>query len=190
MKYTHSFHIPVMGVAYTIDAAIRLSPMGINSVIPLGDDNILERMRKMYAEKFNLPYTPISEKNIDYRAQRITSYLNMILDLSEKKYEELLNTVNHIKEYIDLLPYSKDLMNEFKQMLAKKFSSSEIKKRLKEKLGMGDIDVNIMTKIDKDNYKNGEKLPVEYNDAHASFRGFAKSNLRSSVIFSAGMNPR
>ena len=55
---------------------------------------------------------------------------------------------------------------------------------------MGSIDVNIMTKVDKDNYINNEKLPVEYNDAHAALRGYANSDLRSSLILSAGMNPR
>jgi len=57
-------------------------------------------------------------------------------------------------------------------------------------LKAGEIDVNIMTKVDKDNFSNGEQLPVEFNDAHASLRGFANSNLSSSVVFSAGMNPR
>ncbi len=51
MNKIHHFHIPVMGVAYTIDSAIRLSPLGINSVIPLGDDNILERMLKNACRK-------------------------------------------------------------------------------------------------------------------------------------------
>ncbi len=47
-----------------------------------------------------------------------------------------------------------------------------------------------MTKLDKANYLKDEKLPPEYNDAHASLRGFANSNLKSSLILSAGMNPR
>ena len=47
-----------------------------------------------------------------------------------------------------------------------------------------------MTKVDKDNYKGKEKLPIEYNDAHAALRGFANSKLKSSLILSAGMNPR
>jgi hypothetical protein len=47
-----------------------------------------------------------------------------------------------------------------------------------------------MTKVDKDNFKNGEKLPVEFNDAHAALRGFAESDLSSSIVLSAGMNPR
>src|SRR5690554_7767229 len=47
-----------------------------------------------------------------------------------------------------------------------------------------------MTKVDKENYEKGKQLPVIFNDAHASLRGFAESNLNSSVVLSAGMNPR
>jgi len=47
-----------------------------------------------------------------------------------------------------------------------------------------------MTKVDKDNFIKNEPLPVTFNDAHASLRGFAHSNLNSSVVLSAGMNPR
>ena len=54
----------------------------------------------------------------------------------------------------------------------------------------GSIDVNIMTKLDKENYRKTEKLPVEFNDAHAALRGFAQSKLKSSLVLSAGMNPR
>jgi hypothetical protein len=47
-----------------------------------------------------------------------------------------------------------------------------------------------MTKVDKDNYENNVQLPIEFNDAHAALRGFVNSNLSSSVVLSAGMNPR
>ena len=48
-----------------------------------------------------------------------------------------------------------------------------------------------MTKVDKANYdSNGNLLPAEFNDALAALRGFALSELESSIIFSAGMNPR
>ena len=50
--------------------------------------------------------------------------------------------------------------------------------------------MNIMTKVDKDNFAKSQQLPIEFNDAHASLRGFANSNLHSSVVLSAGMNPR
>ena len=55
----------------------------------------------------------------------------------------------------------------------------------------GAIDVNIMTKLDKANFtKSGEQLPQDMNDAHAALRGFAKSDLNSGVVLSAGLSPR
>ena len=47
-----------------------------------------------------------------------------------------------------------------------------------------------MTKVDKDNYRNGEKLPAKYNDAHAALKGYANSDLESTLVLSAGINPR
>src|SRR5690606_9595913 len=53
------------------------------------------------------------------------------------------------------------------------------------------IDVNIMTKVDKNNPgRNGEEI-ADNSDAVAALRGYALSDLEnSSVVFSAGMNPR
>jgi len=89
-----------------------------------------------------------------------------------------------------MLPDSSTMKQDFKRLTAKYFNTSEIRNWVKDNLTMGSIDVNIMTKIDKSNYKDGEKLPIEYNDAHAALRGYANSNLSSSVVLSAGMNPR
>src|SRR5690606_1689650 len=47
----------------------------------------------------------------------------------------------------------------------------------------------IMTKVDRENYEKGKMLPKEFNDAHASLRGFAMSKLNSSLVLSAGLNP-
>ncbi|MDZ4331075.1 MAG: hypothetical protein U0945_10940, partial [Flavobacterium sp.] len=65
-----------------------------------------------------------------------------------------------------------------------------IKNYLEKNLYPGDIDVNIMTKLDKDNFIKDEQLPIAFNDAHAALRGFVNSTLESSVVLSAGMNPR
>ncbi len=54
----------------------------------------------------------------------------------------------------------------------------------------GSIDVNIMVKGDRDVYRDGQKLPPRFSDASAALRGFAQSGLASSIVFSAGMNPR
>ncbi len=190
----HSFHIPVMGIAYTVDTPLRVAQLGIDSVISLVDDILIEQMRKLYSSKYAIAYQEITDKIEDFRAKRISSYLNLINTIAEKKLEELKNATlekkQEIKDYFNMLPDSSTIKQEFKKLTAKYFNVDEIKGWLKENLSLGSIDVNIMTKVDKDNYKNGEKLPVEFNDAHAALRGFATSDLHSSIILSAGMNPR
>ena len=194
MLNTHSFHIPVMGIAFTIDTPLKVSQYGMDSVISLVDDILLEKMRKVYCEKYAIPYQEITEKVEDFRAKRITSYLNLINELAVRKFEELKEIAskksNEVKNYFNMLPDTSEMKKEFQQLTDKHFHLSEIKKWVNDKLSMGSIDVNIMTKIDKTNYKKGEKLPIEYNDAHAALRGYANSDLQSSVVFSAGMNPR
>jgi len=194
MTKKHSFHIPVMGLGFTVDSPLKVSQYGMDSVISIVDDILLEKMRKMYSNKFKIPYTEISEKIEDFRAKRVTSYLNLINDLAEKKFEEFKSTAiekgNDIKEYFNLLPDSSSIKQEFNKIKSKNFSLKEIKSWIDDNLSMGSIDVNIMTKLDKENYFKGEKLPSEYNDAHAALRGFANSDLTSSIILSAGMNPR
>ncbi len=194
MKKAHSFHIPVMGIGFTIDTPLKVAQYGMDSVISLVDDILLEKLRKMYSEKFEVPYQEITDKIDDFRAKRITSYLNLISDLADKKFEALKNVTaeksDELKAYINMLSDSSKLKSEFKKLTETEFNFSEIKSWATKNLKMGNIDVNIMTKVDKDNYVKKEKLPVEYNDAHAALRGFANSKLSSSVILSAGMNPR
>jgi len=194
MSKTHSFHIPVMGIGFTVDTPLKVSQFGVNSVMSLVDDILLEKLRKMYCEKFEIPYNEISEKIEDFRAKRITSYLNLINCQAEKKFEELKNATldkgNGIKKYFSMLPDTSSIKQEFNSLTEKYFNFDEIRDWLKDNLSMGSIDVNIMTKIDKDNYRNGEKLPYKYKDAHAALRGFANSDLKSSIILSAGMSPR
>lgn len=192
-KILHTFHIPVMGVAYTIDSPLRVAEFGISSVISLVDDMLIEKMRELYSKKFELPFTPILSSDIDARAKRITSYLNMIDKVIKSKVDDLVarKSKTDLKRFYDLLPNRSDIKQELNRILEEKTASTmEFWNRLKENLSKGLIDVNIMTKVDKENYKNGEKLPDEYNDAHAALRGFAQSDVSSSVILSAGMNPK
>jgi len=194
MKRTHLFHIPVMGIGFTLDTPLKVAQYGMDSVVSLVDDILLEKLRKMYSEKFEVPYKEITDKIDDFRAKRITSYLNLINELAEKKFEALKNvateTSDDIKTYINMLPENSSIKTEFKKLTANGYNFADIKKWAGKNLTMGSIDVNIMTKVDKDNYIKKEKLPVEYNDAHAALRGYANSDLESSVILSAGMNPR
>ena len=87
MKNAHSFHIPVMGIGFTIDSPLKVAQYGIDSVVSLVDDILIEKIRKIYSDKLEVPYKEISEKVDDFRAKRITSYLNFFSDCSCIKFK-------------------------------------------------------------------------------------------------------
>ncbi|MBH1960409.1 MAG: hypothetical protein I8H68_09885 [Flavobacteriia bacterium] len=191
----HNFHIPVMGLAYTIDSPIKVAQYGISSVISIIDDEIIERMNRLYHQKNNFSYTEITNKIEDYRAKRITAYLDMVDDVVNLKFEnlkqELSKSKDALNQYISILPNKSNVRNGLKNLAGQKDNFTEnVRKFLDTHLSPGSIDVNIMTKVDKDNFDKNIQLPVIYNDAHVSLRGFANSKLSSSVVLSAGMNPR
>jgi len=191
----HTFHIPVMGLAYTIDSPIRVAQYGISSVVSIADDDLIEKMRNFYSNKFNIPYEEITQKFHDYRAERITSYLNLVDKIVKEKFEsfkiELAESKTSLENFMAMLPNSSDIKKGFQNLMEDGISFKEnIQNYIESHLFPGDIDVNIMTKLDKDNFVKNKQLPLEFNDAHAALRGFAKSNLESSVVLSAGMNPR
>jgi len=194
-KPLHNFHIPVMGLAYTIDSPIRVAQYGISSVVSIIDDEIIEKMKNFYNKKFNLNYSGISTKIDDYRAKRITAYLDMMDDIVNEKFEafkeEISKNKTALKNFVEMLPNASELKNGLQSFINQKDTiTSSIKNFIETHLSPGNIDVNIMTKVDKDNFHKNEQLPVMYNDAHASLRGFANSKLSSSMVLSAGMNPR
>ena len=188
----HSFHIPVLGVGYSIDTPVNVAPFGISSVISLVDDGTIEKMREFYCNKFDIPYKAISKKVEDFRAERITSYLNVVEEIVNRKVEEIKNATSNasgeLEKYIDMLPNTSSLKSKFADK--GRIAADDFSKWVKEKLHVGSIDVNIMTKLDQAHYKSGEQLPIEQNDAHAALRGYANSNLSSSLVLSAGMSPR
>lgn len=195
LKPLHTFHIPVMGLAYTIDSPIRVAKYGISSVISIMDDELIEKMNAFYSKKFDLPYQEITQKIHDYRAERITSYLNLVDKIVKEKFEnfktELSESKSALENYIAMLPNKSEIKAGLQNLMEDGFAFKEnIKNYLEKNLYPGDIDVNIMTKLDKDNFIKDEQLPIIFNDAHAALRGFVNSTLQSSVVLSAGMNPR
>jgi hypothetical protein len=67
----------------------------------------------------------------------------------------------------------------------------KLKTYLKSNILAGNIDVNIMTKVDKDNFDKHGNIIEAGSDAVSALRGYSKSTLKnSSIVFSAGMNPR
>ncbi|MGN0020543.1 MAG: hypothetical protein ACI35Z_07110 [Sphingobacterium hotanense] len=193
---THTFHIPVLGLAFSVDTPLKVAQYGISSVMSIVDDELVERLRAYYSKQHNLPYKEIEKYSPDARANRISAYLNMVKDLVDKQIRHIKRANwlkdEHAIQYFRLLPEGglKQLFNTWLTLTPsqEKESLTEI---IKEQITAGDIDVNIMSKVDKINHaKNGEMLPEQFSDASAALRGFANSNLRSSVVLSAGMNPR
>ncbi|RTY92375.1 hypothetical protein [Flavobacterium sp. GT3R68] len=195
IKSPHTFHIPVMGLSYTIDSPIRVAKYGISSVISIIDDDLIEKMNAFYSKKFNYPYHEITQKIHDYRAKRITSYLNLVDIIVKEKFgrfkTELSESKTSLEQYVAMLPTKSGIKQKLQDILDNGYSfKDQVVRFMEENLYPGEIDVNIMTKVDKDNFDKNEQLPIEFNDAHASLRGFANSTLSSSVVLSAGMNPR
>lgn len=194
--YGHTFHIPVLGVGYSVDAPAKVAKYGISSVISIVDDILLEQLRKDYHQKLDKPYEPILAREKDSRAKRITAYLNLINEIVKDQFEKLRASAfekgSEITKYFELLPDVSFLKQKYYEMLSEKEELIKLKMQnfLRDNLHCGSIDVNIMTKVDKTNYSEGLPLPSEFNDAHAALRGYANSNLESSLIFSAGMNPK
>lgn len=195
MQVPHNIHIPVMGLGFTIDSPIKVAKFGISSVVSIMDDHLLEDMRRLYSRKLSIPYHHIDEKVEDYRAKRITAYLNLLHEVVQNQVEDLktgkFGEGGDIDRYFELLAFSHPLSSLYRRMLyAEGEEKSELQSTLRNAIVPGKIDVNIMTKVDKINFdKEGNELPREYSDALSALRGFANSKVEGSVVFSAGMNP-
>jgi len=192
----HTFHIPVLGLGYSIDTPLKVARYGISSVVSIVDDELTERMRKYHADLNGEPYDFIAKDRPDSRSLRITEYLNLLHRLVNKQITELkkhdFESHSELNSYFELLPENSVLKSRFRLMqeLPQGDEKQKLQNELKEGIIAGNIDVNIMSKVDKANYQNGAYLGDENTDALAALRGFAKSTLSSSVIVSAGLNQR
>jgi hypothetical protein len=194
---THTFHIPVMGLAFTIDTPIKVARFGISSVISIIEDNLIEKMRSHYYPQINESYHPITNKETDYRAKRITDYLDLVNRIVKQQIEKLkasdFEAGSEINKYFEILPDNNALKNIYEQMseLNDPEDIQQMEDWLKMQIQPGSIDVNIMTKLDKPNTDKAGDIIENGSDAVAALRGYANSSLtNSSIILSAGMNPR
>lgn len=191
----HEFYIPVMGTGFTVNTPAIVAQFGIDSTISLVDDELIEKMRKLYTKKFGIAYEEITNQEEDSRARRITAYLNLLQDIVMHQITQLKQSLftpdSDLERYFEMLPKNSPLKKSYQAMLAEKDEKQKriLQIALCEQIIPGSIDVNIMTKMDGQSYSGPEALPYELSDAAAALRGYAKSNLSSSVILSAGFNP-
>ncbi|MBK6884197.1 MAG: hypothetical protein IPH05_14880 [Flavobacteriales bacterium] len=193
----HNFHIPVMGLGYTIDTPLKVAHFGISSVVSIIEDELVERMREFHCLESGEVFVPIPKEELDHRALRITAYLDLMQKLVQRNTEALrtepFEPGTRIMQYFEMLPDESLERAMFVDMLAMPEGAqrSGYAEELRRTIKAGAIDVNIMAKIDPQRYtKEGEPLPAEYADAMAAFRGFANSSVSGSVVLSAGYNPR
>jgi len=186
-----------MGIGFTIDSPLKVAPYGISSVISLGDDKLVDRMRAHYCDKLDIPFVEVPKDDSDGRANRITLYLNLMNEMVKNKFQDLKDASfekgSELTKYFEMLPDFNNLKKEYNRMMEESDSSviEKLQQWLKDNMSPGSIDVNIMTKLDRANFtKSGEQLPQDMNDAHAALRGYAKSTLNSGVVLSAGLSPR
>ncbi|MDQ8003580.1 MAG: hypothetical protein REI64_02205 [Pedobacter sp.] len=193
----HQFHIPVLGLGFSIDTPLKVARYGISSVVSIVDDELTERMRKYHSQMNLLEYHPITKNEENFRTKRIAAYLNLLQSLVDEQFEALKQqdfvAGSDICRYFELLPegsvikHGYELMMEYPEGARKKIFQDRLRQRMKK----GNIDVNIMAKVDKLNFtKDGTYLGDENTDALSALRAFVESDLNASVVLSAGMNPR
>lgn len=192
----HKVHIPVMGLSFTIDTPLKVAPYGISSVISVAEDDLVERMREVICKEENLHFAGITPEESDFRAKRITAYLNLLDYLVDRKFNAIrtgpIETGTDSEKYFTMLPDDSVLKQKFRS-LPMNSGTERVKgvEQLRSEMRAGSIDVNIMTKVDGLTYmQSGEAMPQEYSSALAALRGYANSNLESSIVFSAGLNPK
>lgn len=193
----HTFHIPVMGLAYTIDSPVKVARFGISSVVSIGEDNLVEMMRSYYYAHIGHHYFPITKKEVDYRAKRITDYLNLMNRIVKQQVERLKKAAfeagSELVQYFEMLPDNSKLKQVYRSMQStlNPLEKETLQSFLRSQVAPGSIDVNIMTKLDRDEYDTDGNRKEGNSEAISALRGYANSELEnSSIVFSAGMNPR
>ena len=105
-----------MGTGFTIDTCLKVARYGIHSVLSLGDDELIERVREYHCKEYGIHYEEIVGGSEDHRAKRITAYLNQLNLLVNDQFEALrqqsFETGKDINRYFKLLPDG-DLKREY-----------------------------------------------------------------------------
>ncbi len=188
----HHFYIPVMGTGFTIDSALFVGKYGIDTVVSLVDDYLIEKMREYWSNFYSLPYEPITNKDEDPRAHRITAYLNLLKKLLDEQIKRLRDVSfddEELNNFFRLLPDEHEARQKYLMMLNLSESNEKkvLQEQLKRYLRPGKINVNIMAKLDPGALD--QNVDYKMSAAAAALRGFAESDLDSSIILSAGFNP-
>ena len=84
---SHTFHIPVLGLGYSVDTPLKVARFGISSTASIVDDMLIERMRKYHTELRNTPKTPKPRTIVDALLSQINISKFIIKQMVEAKSE-------------------------------------------------------------------------------------------------------
>jgi len=93
MQISYTFHIPVLGLVYSVDTPLKVARYGINSVVSIDDDELIERMCLHHAKQNNRDCESIAKTEPDCRARRIKA-LPIIKHLYQTSAIKQKNTRN------------------------------------------------------------------------------------------------
>ena len=133
---THTFHIPVMGLSYTIDSPIKVAKFGISSVVSIIEDSLIERMREYYYKQYEQTYIPITHKEEDYRAKRVCDYLNLMNKIVHEQFDKLKASAfekgSELIQYFEMLPDNSKMKQLYFSMT--ETDDDKLKKEIQKKL--------------------------------------------------------
>jgi hypothetical protein len=154
-------------------------------------------MRSHYAKLYGKTYVPILASEEDHRARRITAYLDLMNGIVREQVARVRSSAfeqgSEIVKYFEMLADRSPLKQLYRRFLATvdPDDRAALEVRLRSEVVAGNIEVNIMTKLDRvPRPAGGVEPPPDSSDAVAAFRGYIRSELDSSVVLSAGVNPR
>lgn len=154
-------------------------------------------MRSHYANLYGKPYVPILASEDDHRARRITAYLDLLNGIVRDQVARLRASAfeqgSEIVKYFEMLADRSPLKQMYRRFLdaVDPEDRAHLESRLRAGIVAGEIEVNIMTKLDRVTRPQGGGEPVpDSSDAVAAFRGYVRSEIGASVVLSAGVNPR
>ncbi|HTB34148.1 MAG TPA: hypothetical protein VK842_04750, partial [bacterium] len=150
----HHFHIPVMGVSFTNESPLKIGRFGIDSVMSLGDDNLLEDLRKHWAGKRGDGFTPIAKNAPQARARRVQAWCDLVADeldaqMLHMRREPMMPGLD-LWRYFALLPEGA-LKQAWRAAIELPHGPARQKahETLMANMRPGRADVNIMTKVDR-----------------------------------------
>ena len=173
LRSAHTFSIPVMGTGFLVDTPLKVARYGISSVISLVDDSLIEQMRRFHLEQEGEPYRRLGATRKMPRTPH-----HGLFDLVDRLVRGRFASCRPRRSsrvlksrYFEMLPTC-GLQQAYREMLATADPQqrAERQEQLRPPAVPGSIDVNIMSKLDRTVYRDGEPLPAKYSDAAARAR--------------------